>query len=282
MNSTIILDNKIQNDIKQVQPTNQLENIKTSYILEKIFDNLHLKKSLEILKYNKKLQQRLYITLKDYKEYYNIEIEIIPLENRYGLFINIINEEEVGYYHIYFNNDKREINRNYININDDVSKIKIIIENKVKSLFELFKNCTCLQSISFKKFYRYDINNMGSMFEGCSSIKEIKLSNLLTNNVTNMSNMFSGCSSLNEINLSNININKTTDISGMFCGCSSLKELNLSNFKFNETTNIEYMFSYCREKLKKDIFRSKCQDINDDAFYDDHEDDTCNDPFDYD
>ena len=51
------------------------------------------KKELEIVKYNKKIQNRLNLSVKDYKEYSEtftpIEIEIIPVKGKYGEFINI-------------------------------------------------------------------------------------------------------------------------------------------------------------------------------------------------
>ena len=67
------------------------------------------KKKLEIVKYNKRIQNRLNLNFKDYKEYSEnftpIEIEIIPARGKYGEFINI-DENDKLYYHIYFNDNK--------------------------------------------------------------------------------------------------------------------------------------------------------------------------------
>ena len=67
------------------------------------------KKSLNIIKYNKNIKNRINISIKDYKEYSeiysSIEIEIKPVKKKYGEFINIDKENEI-YYHIYFNNNK--------------------------------------------------------------------------------------------------------------------------------------------------------------------------------
>jgi len=57
-----------------------LSGIRNNYILKKIFMNLKLNKLLEIIKYNKKYQFKLNKNLNDYKDYMNIEIEIIPIE----------------------------------------------------------------------------------------------------------------------------------------------------------------------------------------------------------
>ena len=75
-----------------------------------------------------------------------------------------------------------------------MTKIKIIIDYQVKSFKGLFFNSKCIESITFKKFYRNNITDMSEMFCGCSSLKELNLTNFNTNNVTDMSFMFSRCS----------------------------------------------------------------------------------------
>ena len=72
------------------------------------------------------------------------------------------------YYHIYFDDNKEEIKRNYLNENEKIKKIKIIIDYKIKLFEELFEDCKCVEHIYFKKFFRNNINNMGAMFYGCS------------------------------------------------------------------------------------------------------------------
>ena len=167
------------------------KNIKSNYILSKIYANLEHKKKLKVVKYNKKIQNRLNLDIKDYEEEcLKIEIEMITFNNKFGKFINIEEKEKI-YYHIYFNDNKEEIRNKYaIKKEDNVERIKIIIDYEVKSFEGMFKDCYCIKSINFKRFYRSNINNMSSMFSGCSSLKEINLSNFNTNNVTNMRYMF--------------------------------------------------------------------------------------------
>ena len=214
------------------------------------------KKKLEIVRCNKKIQNRLNLSIKDYKEYSEtftpIEIEIIPAKDKYGSFI-IINENDKLYYHIYFNDNKEEIKNKYrfneedgvtkheyyIDEEDKVTKIKIIIDYQVKSFKGLFSWCECIESINFKKFYR--------------------------NNITDMSGMFSGCSSLKELNLNNFNTNSVTDMYHMFLGCSLLKELNLNNFNTNNVTNMSWMFRGCLDELKLKI-KSQFKNIKEEAF----------------
>ena len=109
---------------------------------------------------------------------------------------------------------------NYINEDEEIKIIKIIIDYKIESFEYLFEDCECIESINFKKFHRNNITNMSYMFEGCSSLKELNLNNFNTNNVTNMSYMFSRCSSLNELNLNNFNTNNALNMNGMFDGCT--------------------------------------------------------------
>ena len=199
------ISNKIKEKTqsKSISSNNILKNILSDYFIQKCFDYIHKRKSLEIIKYNKNIQKRMNININDYKKYSEkyslIEIEIKPMEKKYGEFINI-KEGEEEYYHIYYNdNKKEEIKNTYINEDDKVSKINIIIDYQVTSFIGLFFNCYCIESINFKKFNRNNITDMSGMFGGCSSLRELNLNNFNTNNVTNMSCMFRGCS--NELKL---------------------------------------------------------------------------------
>ena len=263
---------------------NIFESLKSDYFLRKIFENLIKKKTLQLINYNKKIQNRVNININDYKEYSSIKIEIIPVLNKYGNFIQINKEEDKKYFHIFFNNKKKEIKRNYLKENENVTKINIMIEYPVISFERLFFKCICVQSIKFKKFNRNNIINMRKMFSGCSSLKEISLSNFNTDNVTNMGDMFNICSSIEKINLSNFRTNNVTDMSGMFkeCkelkqikhfsvlntanvvdtaymfyNCSSLRRLNLSNFNSDKIKNMFGMFCGCKLKnFIKDKYKS--------------------------
>ena len=190
----LIFDEKSKRN--QIKSKNKYKNLKNDYFVQKVFNILQKKISYNILKYNKYIKKRININNSDYKEYSqkysSIEIEIKPLNNEYGKFINIKKEDEI-YYHIYFNNNKEEIERNYIKKDEKIENIKILINNQIKSLENLFYYCNCIESLNFKKFTRNNINNMSYMFTQCSSLKELNLNNFNTNNVTNISYMFYGC-----------------------------------------------------------------------------------------
>ena len=280
MNSKTITKSKKSNKKKSI---NYFENLKSDYFLIKVFGNIKRNKSLGVVQYNKILQKRLNFNINDYKEYSqlysSIEIEIHPYEIPNSKFINI-SDKDKEYFHIYFDNSKEEIKRNYFNEDEKkVKTIKIKIDYQVESFEQLFENCTCIFSINFKKFYRKNITdmsfmfykceilneinfssfdcsnvtNMKSMFAECKFLEELNLSNFNTNNVTDMSNMFGGCTALKKINVSSFNTENVTQMNSMFDQCSSLEEINLSNFNTSNVTNMGYMFYKCKTLKKLDL-----------------------------
>ena len=157
---------------KLISSNNQLKIVKSDYFIQKFFEYMPKRKSLETVRYNKSIQKRINININHYKayseEYSSIELDIIPKKGEYGEFINI-KKEDKKYFHIYFNdNKKKEIENTYLYKDDNVSKISIIIDYQIKSFSELFYNCECIKSIKFKKFYRNNITDMSGMFSGCS------------------------------------------------------------------------------------------------------------------
>ena len=133
----------------EMKSKNILINIKSDYFILKIFDNIKKIKTLDIIKYNRKLQEILNYNINNYKEYSeiysSIKIEITTVKNKYGKFINIINKEDAQYYHIYFNNTKEEIKRNYLNENENINIINVKINYQIKSFDKLFKDCKCIE-----------------------------------------------------------------------------------------------------------------------------------------
>ena len=247
-----------------MEAKNEINNIKNRNILKKIFDHIQKEKFLLIIKYNKNIQQRLNLDINYYKEYSqtysSIEIEIIPSKNKYDKFININNKSK--YYHIYFDNKKEEIKRNYLTKNDNVKKIIVVLDYQIKSFQKLFDNCKCIESIFFKKFFRNNITDMSYIFNECTSLKELKFSHFNTSNVNNMSKMFCYCSSLKELNLSNFDTNNVTNMSHMFFRCSFLNKLDVSNFDTNNVTNMKCMFYGCSSLKDLNLFKFNNNKIN--------------------
>ena len=114
---------KEKEESDEIKKIEKFENLKSKLILKKVFNNLIKKKLLYIVKYNKNIKRRINININDYKEYSLIEIEMKPIINKFGEFINIKKENEI-YYHIYFNNNKEEIKRNNIKKGEEIKIIK--------------------------------------------------------------------------------------------------------------------------------------------------------------
>ena len=94
-----------------------IRKINSKYIIKEVFDFLEQRILLKTIKYNKKIQNDLNISLKDYKNYSDIEIDIIPADIEFEdeddrRIINFNNKEEAKYFHIYYNDkNNREIKR---------------------------------------------------------------------------------------------------------------------------------------------------------------------------
>ena len=108
-----------EKEIEKLNPNkskNKFINLKSDYILKRLFNNIPKSISLKIIKCNINIQKRLNININNYKDYSekfsSIEFEIIPIQNKYGSFIKI-KEEDKKKFHIYFNDNKKEI-KNYI------------------------------------------------------------------------------------------------------------------------------------------------------------------------
>ena len=239
-----------------------LGHIKNNLILKKIFDDLQSFIALNIVKYNKILQEKIKLNLNDYKEEcFKIQIEIIPATNKYGEFIRIPENDKFKY-HIYFNNDNQEVQKYNITENDDVRKIKVIID-EAESFNGLFKGCKCIEQINFIKFNRKDIKTMGEMFYGCSSLKVFKYNRFNTINVIDMSYMFYGCCSLIILNTSCFDTMKVNNMSHIFYGCKLLDDLNLSNFNTNNVIYMDPMFNGCSSLVKLGISNFDTSNVKD-------------------
>ena len=137
---------------------NILNSIKSKYIQKEIFKFLSKYKYFKIIQHNKNLQVKLQLDIDDYIEYYKsipkIEIKLLISNNL--LYddnnIFIVYKGDASYYHIYFDDKKEEILRNYLTNSDKVKAIKILIDNEIKSLSTLFRWCRCIKEISFTKF----------------------------------------------------------------------------------------------------------------------------------
>ena len=90
------MDSKLTINISNGLKKNLLENIKSNYILNKLFNNLKRAKLLNLIKYNNYIKNRLNININDYYECsLIIEIEIKPKKRKYGKFINFHKKSKI-------------------------------------------------------------------------------------------------------------------------------------------------------------------------------------------
>ena len=103
MNSLNILNKEKQN-LNEVKLTNNLsihhlENIKSKLILKTIFNKINKVKLFNIIRFNKKIQNKIGINIKDYQNYSEnytpIKIEIIPQINCIKAKLRILKKEDV-------------------------------------------------------------------------------------------------------------------------------------------------------------------------------------------
>lgn len=235
---------------KTEKKTNSLQKIKSKYILQQIFNHFSIKYKLFIIKYNKKTQDRCGININDYIDYSNknfpFEIVILRHQKYSGKIVNINNGQENNY-KIYFNNNPKPYERNYIfEYEKYIKKIRILIRSNITSFKYLFLDCPVLKEVLIKKMYNNNITDMSCMFAYCKNLEAIYFDSANTENVTDMSNMFYNCFNLVHVDLSRINTTKVTFMKGMFYNCISLRVLFIDNFDISNTRNFNSMFQYCK------------------------------------
>ena len=113
-----------------------LNGIISNLIFKTIFQNMTIKNFLNILRYNKAYQKRLNLTIQYYatfyREYQQIELDIITEENfdskKYKFMI--IDPKDRNYFHCFFNDEQEESQRL---ARENISKIKVKIDPELKS-----------------------------------------------------------------------------------------------------------------------------------------------------
>ena len=109
--------------MKNSQNGNNILNVRSKFILEKIFAYLSEIRLLKVIKYNNNFKNLLKKENNDYKKYSNIIIEVIPFmpyDNGTKGVIDI--KCDKNYCHVHFNDDTVEIKRNYFTSEDNTKK----------------------------------------------------------------------------------------------------------------------------------------------------------------
>ena len=231
----------------------EIKNIKSKFILKKIFGYLEDNIYLKLIKYNKKLQNKLEKDITDYKDYSKVEIQVILNNENPKKFINVTNPNDKELYQIFINDQSKEATKDIEKIKEKIEKFKIVLKYNFSSFKDLFMYCKEFKKIDFILFKRKNIDDMQNMLDECTSLEEINLTHFYTKRVKNMKSMFWLCSSLKELNLTNFDTINVTNMNGLFYGCSSLKQLNLSNFKTMNVLNMRFMFGKCSSLKELDL-----------------------------
>ena len=235
--------------------SNKLDNgsilltIKSKNNLRKLFNQLTTLQKLRIIRQNKKIQNKLNISKKDYEEYCTTIIEIVPyaisILEAQSKYINIINNIDKKYIHIFFDDSKDETHVEYLTNTDNVKKIKIIIDKEIKSFFRLFSQCKCIKRFKLSYCKRKDLPSMKYMFDECSSLEEIEMDRDVDFSATDMSYMFNNCSSLKKVDMPNVRAYTVKTLNNIFQGCKSLVQLNISRLNTDQVTDMAHVFDGC-------------------------------------
>ena len=125
---------------------------------------------------------------------------------------------------------------------ETTNTVKLVWNDKLQSLNQLFTNFTHLKEADLSNFDSSSVSHMGDMFYNCPSITYINFSNFNTSLVESMRSLFYECESLTELDLSSFDTSKVTTMSFTFKGCRSLRTLNIASFDTSQVENMEAMF----------------------------------------
>ena len=238
-----------------------LLNIHSKYLIQNVLNFLTLKKQLKIMKYNKQLQERSQYSLKDYKDFYYVEFEIIPVEylQKKEIFVNNTKPVDISFTKL--NNEIIHSKNNFLAPGHEVKKINISFSSVDFTFSRLFYDCACIKEIKILKFHRDDVKDMSYMFYACKNLKKINFCsycknlaiffapNFVGKKTIDISNMFYYYSKLRYIDLSHFSITCETIARGLFGFCFNLSCVMIKNIEFHPNVDKNEIFSFCNDKL---------------------------------
>ena len=122
------------------------------------------------------------LTIENYKYYNKIVADIIPHDeirkNKRLIWVDFYKKNK-DFIQIFFNNnEEEEIKRNYLEEDEKVEKIKIIIDHQIESFKSVFKQANGIKKLKLKSYK--SVKDLDYMFEVAYMIEEINLSNFNT------------------------------------------------------------------------------------------------------
>ena len=156
----------------------------------------------------------------------------------------------------YFNTSKiKSVKEIFLNCSN-LKKIELTPSFNVgKNAKGMFKNCTKLEELNTTNIVSSEIEEMESMFEDCQSLKEISFSNeFLTGEVKSLYSVFKN-TNLNTLDISYLRLFNLENCSNIFEGASIKQTLKIGKY-------------YKNDDIRDDLFReiAKVTDVNTDVF----------------
>ena len=154
---------------------------------------------------------------------------------------------------IYINGKEFELCDNYIyeqeEIKDNILYVKMIFQEGIDDISNMFDGCTSLISISdISKWNISNVTKMNRLFNQCHSLESLPdINKWDTSNVTTMERLFNQCYSLKSLpDIGDWDTSKVTIMDGLFYQCKSLTSLpNISGWETSNVTNMNYLFYHC-------------------------------------
>ena len=121
------------------------------------------------------------------------------------------------------------------------------------SLFNAFKGCTNLASVTSVTANTANVTSMFSTFRDCSGLTTLDVSGFDTSNVANISYMFGGCTLLTTLDVSGFDTSNSAIMAGVFQDCTGLTTLDVTGFDTSNAAIMDSMFQNCPSLTGLDV-----------------------------
>ena len=154
---------------------------------------------------------------------------------------------------IYINGKECKLCENYNNeqgeIKDNILYVKMIFQEGIDDISNIFDGCVSLISISdISKWNISKVTKMNRLFNQCQSLESLPdIGKWDTSNVTTMERLFNQCYSLKSLpDIGDWDTSNVTTMEGLFYQCKSLTSLpNIGGWNTSNVTNMNYLFYHC-------------------------------------
>ncbi len=126
--------------------------------------------------------------------------------------------------------------------------------NNLTNMFEMFRYCAKLETVTFTNFNTSKVTNMSNLFDSCYALTSPSLAGLDTSSVTDMSRMYFECRKLTSFDVTGTSFStaSVTTFTDMFRG-SGITSVNTSLFNTASATDLSYMFADCEGLTSLDL-----------------------------